>query len=619
MTDPEQDLPSDTGIQVGPPTHPRPPPMPTSRPPDEAGPADGGGGPESGAPEGWLLMLTEDDALKRIPLSDGLTIGRARDCTISLDDALVSRRHAKVAVEAGRFVLEDTRSQNGTFVNGLRVNRQTLRHGDLLRLGHTRARVELRAERLADDRPFDEAGAWKARPVNPRAMPSLLHVSQQAFFEALGVAEGTPDDGITMALRRHTRQFAVLFEISREVQEARSQDEMLQRCLRLLLTVLDADRGVVVLRDTAGQLRPACGLDQAGKPHANPALLMSRTVCEKVVDQRIGVFANDPPAEFPTAESVVFNSVRALISVPMIVADRVVGLIEITCRHPARRFDDVDLTHLSVAGSLVGTALESLHHAAEREATIRELRATELQLRSTQDQLVQQERVASLGALSMRVAHELRNHLTPIQGIEEIAERYPDDDELNETISVAVEALETVRDLVTEIQSYAQPKVTRRAAWKATDLAEIARSAARYLRDDDDVRRVILDLELLPVPTVFTQPRRVRQVLINLLRNAAQATRGPDPRVTLRLKGAPDGVLLEVEDNGVGMPPEVAARVFDAFFSTKEGRGLGLGLEISRNIVAQHGGQLTFETCPGRGTCFRVKLPLDPTAHQTGS
>jgi signal transduction histidine kinase len=115
------------------------------------------------------------------------------------------------------------------------------------------------------------------------------------------------------------------------------------------------------------------------------------------------------------------------------------------------------------------------------------------------------------------------------------------------------------------------------------------------------------------LPPIYGYGSELNQVWTNLLDNALDAV-GPEGRITIRTRQEGDAVLVEIEDDGEGIPPEIEDRVFDAFFTTKPpGEGTGLGLDISYNIVAtKHRGDLTFDSEPGR-TCFTVRLPLDFT------
>jgi len=116
------------------------------------------------------------------------------------------------------------------------------------------------------------------------------------------------------------------------------------------------------------------------------------------------------------------------------------------------------------------------------------------------------------------------------------------------------------------------------------------------------------------IPPLRASSQQLQQVFLNLLMNASQAT---GDRGTIRLATHCRGarVIVDVEDDGHGIPPEQLGRIFDPFFTTKPvGEGTGLGLSISYQIVSRHGGELSVESTPGAGTRFRVELPVDPGA-----
>jgi two-component system sensor kinase FixL len=118
------------------------------------------------------------------------------------------------------------------------------------------------------------------------------------------------------------------------------------------------------------------------------------------------------------------------------------------------------------------------------------------------------------------------------------------------------------------------------------------------------------------LPQVLVDPIQIQQILVNLLRNAIEATRNvASPEVRIATRSAGDGVLVSVEDNGSGIPPAEFEHLFKAFSSSK-GAGLGLGLAISKTIAQTHGGDLLVDPGgAGRGACFTLRLPLPPPDH----
>jgi len=167
---------------------------------------------------------------------------------------------------------------------------------------------------------------------------------------------------------------------------------------------------------------------------------------------------------------------------------------------------------------------------------------------------------------------------------------------------------------------------------RRTDLADVARKAASLARHRME-KRAIRFVERIPAGepvTVFGDPHELAQVALNLLLNAADAVpergEGGGPRppgrgvVEIEVGTEGDQAFLAVKDDETGMTPEVEARCFDLFFTTKEiGEGTGLGLAVVHNIVTNHGGRIDLETAPGKGTTFRVWLPREREAPEPPS
>ncbi|MBL4632303.1 MAG: HAMP domain-containing protein [Kofleriaceae bacterium] len=251
----------------------------------------------------------------------------------------------------------------------------------------------------------------------------------------------------------------------------------------------------------------------------------------------------------------------------------------------------------------------------------RELAETLGKLTRAQDQLIQSEKLASIGQLVAGIAHEINNPVNAIVntvGPLEEAIGYLDAEDEAERL----EAAQDVKDMIRVVQRGAQRT-------KA-----IVQALHNYSRTDDesiveiDLNRSLDDsLELLrhifkdsinvtrdyqEVGRVVGNAGQMNQVFMNLLTNAGQAVSGmDDASVKISTEAQDDGrVAISIRDNGQGMSPEVMSRVFDPFFTTKDvGEGSGLGLSIVHGIVERHGGEILVESEPGKGTVFRVILP----------
>jgi PAS domain S-box-containing protein len=223
-------------------------------------------------------------------------------------------------------------------------------------------------------------------------------------------------------------------------------------------------------------------------------------------------------------------------------------------------------------------------------------------------QPLRNERPATAGVLAAGLAHEIRNPLNGtslhLSVLERALSRVPN------VPSAAAEAIAVLRAetkrlsaLVTDFLDVARPSQLARGT---CDLNEIAGEIAAFINTELGPREITIALEPFPQPVVVElDAERIRQALINLARNAVDATSGHG-RVTLRVRRTPDRAEIEVEDDGAGIA-DPNAPVFDAFYTTKE-RGTGLGLSIVQRVVSDHGGEVVYTSRPGR-TVFTVRLP----------
>jgi signal transduction histidine kinase len=240
--------------------------------------------------------------------------------------------------------------------------------------------------------------------------------------------------------------------------------------------------------------------------------------------------------------------------------------------------------------------------------------------------LERQEKLATLGTLTAGIAHEIRNPLTSLKArlytLEKHLQTVPAARKDTDIINAEISRLERI---VQDALSFARPADPKLEPLVADTLL---REVQGLMSPDLESRAVQLVVEPNSELHIRADSGHLKQVLINLVRNAADAIVGAGT-VTLRARAAraslagreTDAVVLEVSDTGKGIPPEVERRLFDPFFSTKDG-GTGLGLPIAARIVERHGGMLEYQTRPGHGTTFGVVLPRenrDTAASANGS
>jgi len=363
----------------------------------------------------------------------------------------------------------------------------------------------------------------------------------------------------------------------------------------------------------------------------------------------------------PACRVLARAGARSVVAAPLRVGERLVGLLAVTAPEP-ERFDHPDADLLVTVANHVALALdkaqsfqtiEEMSRGLEDTVRIRteqlrtaneELRAAYRDLQATQAQLIQREKMASIGRLVAGVAHELNNPIgfissnvttledfvrrlrAMLESYQAVALPAPEQERLaarraelkidyaltylDRMIAGIREGADRTRKIVGDLRVF-----TRAAddVWQPVDLHEEIESSltllGHLLRDRITVERRFGDIG--PVECVRSQ---IDQVLLNLLANAAQAIVGPGT-ITIETRREGDMARVRIVDDGPGIPPEVLPRVFDPFFTTKPvGEGTGLGLSISYEIVKHHGGDIQAESPAGGGAVFTVRLPVSRRA-----
>lgn len=227
------------------------------------------------------------------------------------------------------------------------------------------------------------------------------------------------------------------------------------------------------------------------------------------------------------------------------------------------------------------------------------------ELKESQERAIYLEKMAAWQEIARRLAHEIKNPLTPIQlTIQEMVDQYEGKDQdyaqlLQECHGIIREEIDNLRRLVREFSDFGR-------------LPELQRSPG-------DINALIRDVEGLythrkidshlaeSLPEINFDEDRIRRVLINLIENAAQADPKEQPiSITSQLEN--EGILITVEDKGTGVSAEIQEKIFEPYFTTKN-NGIGLGLAITRKMVEEHGGNISLDSTPGKGSTFSVWLP----------
>jgi signal transduction histidine kinase len=365
-----------------------------------------------------------------------------------------------------------------------------------------------------------------------------------------------------------------------------------------------------------------------------------------------------PPIHRPTARAL---GIVSLVAVPLRAKDRVFGVLSVGARRSGQ-FAESDRDLLSAVASHVALAvdkaesfqtIEELSRGLEDKVRVRteqlraaneELQAAYRNLQHTQMQLIQREKMASVGQLVAGVAHELNNPIgfvySNVSTLEDFVRRLramldayrglplPEAERaraaeqwetlkidyalryLDSMIQGIREGAERARKIVRDLRVFARSDDD---VWQPVDLHEELESSLTLLNHliKD---RVAVHRKFGTLPSVECVRSQIDQVFLNLLANAAQAISGSG-EITVETRQENGSAVISITDTGHGIPPDVIGRVFDPFFTTKPvGEGTGLGLSISYEIVKKHRGEILAASTPGQGATFTVRIPVAPAS-----
>lgn len=535
-----------------------------------------------------------------------MTIGRSHSHDLYLPDPSVSRLHARVRHADGDYVIEDSGSRHGLEVNGQKVVSHRLQANDLVKIGVYRFR-------------FVQAQAAAPEP--------------------------------TTLLQAEVDHLHLLLDVTRVMNSSLALNDVLEHVIDSVIKVTRAERGFLMLVSEAGRLefKVSRNLDQTALDSGEIAISFSTVDRVRTTGAPVVLTDTLKADALAASGSVVALGLRSVMCAPLKVQERFIGVIYVDSHRQAKSFSQTDLRLFESLASQAAVAIEKSrlyeqlqqysvsledqvrHRTAELAQANDGLRQAYAELRQTQAQMVQAEKLAAIGRLAAGIAHEINSPLGAMTSnfdtlyrafcrLQERLKEEPRSDELErqlgtqEQVRVFEEihrnshtASARMRSIIKALENFVGLDQAER---KPVDLNEALESTLTLLEHQMGERiRVVKEYGTLPLLTC--SPGRINQMFMNVLLNAIQAIDG-EGEVRIRSDKQAEQLRITIEDTGRGMGQDQLAKIFDPVITRKEGRmGAGLGLAMTRQIIQEHHGDIQIESKPLAGTKVTLRLPLD--------
>ena len=547
-----------------------------------------------------LLVLQGPDKGRRFELPDAPALVGRESRSLPLTDNTVSRRHCELLPSNGDWVVRDLGSSNGTYVNGGRVTGTAhLNVGDQLRVGGTLM-------------------VFGAQPGINRTVSGnvSLEGAESGMDSAIMHTVSASDDSMVMAVPEPAAaavaNLKILYQLSAAFGSTFDLDQVLEVVMDLVFEHVKADRGVILVLDPRSQelipkiARMRDETERNGDSTDNATrnvekIQASRTIVNHVLNTAEGVLSSNAMADkrFSKGKSVHNLGIRSALCVPIKArkmtdkgGDEVLGIIYIDSSVRNYTYSPDQLRLLNAIGLQAGLAIQNakLYQVG-----------------------LQAERLAAVGETTAALSHSIKNILQALRGGADVVEMGLRANNMVQTSKgwrVVDRNLDKIYNLTLNLLAYSRPREPRLEMVNPRALINECLELIASSANQKGVM-VVADVDESQ-PAIPLDPSGMHQVLMNLLSNALDAVEPQQGLITVSCRYNADEreTVIEVVDNGAGIPSPMMKHMFELFHSTKGNRGTGLGLAVAKKIVDEHEGSIAVRSQQGEGSTFTIRLPV---------
>lgn len=539
------------------------------------------------------ILQGPDKGLSFRTAGEAAVLGRESD-QIPLTDRTVSRRHAELRPENGYWTLRDLQSANGTYLNGVRLDRPVrLKHGDQIKVGATlivygggESLEKLPAGHIPRDLVNLDASG---RNLDSAILSSVPASEESVIIAAPEMAEGA-------------RAWRVMYELSEVIGAVISPDQLLERVLDIIFEQVQVDRAFILMREPPGEDLIPCVVRYRHRPRGQrDRITTSQRIINMVVEKREGVLCTNAMTDQRFASKELGGSIAdfglvSVICAPILVRDELLGVIHVDSSVAKHTYTQEQLRLITAIGHMTGLAIQNTRLVQSRMQTAR---------------------LAAVGETVAYLSHSIKNILQGLQSGSDLVQKGLQKQQLSRVgqgWGIVERNLDKILHLTTNMLAFSKPREPR---LEQTQLNAVVSDAVALAQRKADEKSVILMTDLdESFPPIPIDADGIHQVVLNLVVNAVDAAPPEKGLVNVNTQFDADRseAVIRVSDNGPGIAPEMASKLFEPFHSTKGQGGTGLGLAVARKITEEHRGRIVVESEPGQGTVMRVVLPVSTPA-----
>ena len=565
--------------------------------------------------EASLLVIEGSDQGTRFMLTGEMLIGRGTQHPIRVLDTEASRTHARIRPEVEGWILEDLNSSNGTYVNGHKIKSAVLESGDQIRLGRTTLVYAIRSPDRSSFAHVDLVGGSSQHGHSQIIRTFSPHQSTTQGIEAsVDHSNLLPDDVLY-----------VIGEIAEQaVRPSMTLSELLDRVLRMILKTIHADRGCILLIDTdSGMVVPQASVSSIEVKSSASAIQARMPISKSIVDYVIktgnSVRSTDPlhDTRFDPGQSILQAGVKEALCVPMLGRMTLLGAIYLDVTEPdggTRNLNDRSEQHLTDQKLRLLTAV-----ARQCALAIENFRY--------QQSLVDAERLAAIGQTIATLSHHIKNILQGVRGgsyLIDVGLKQDQRDLILKGWKLVEKNQDKIYNLVMDMLTFSKERTPTIEVASANDVVHDVFELMEQHAQEYGVQLSYLPDPAMPKSTFDSEA--IHRAVLNIVTNAIDAAEHSEGEgqveLTTRFDTAEDQIVIEVVDNGPGIPHDVKDKIFNVFESTKGASGTGIGLAVSRKIMREHGGDIVVGDAPGQGARFILHWPFSNEAvaeHHAGT